>query len=185
MVADRTIIVSHPRLYEQNAFEQGILTAFCATHSCDEISPVHGDPAPIPVATSHIRPTWTFTAQVSSCDYRGLTVRFDTAQNMANSRLICEQFMQEVVALTTELAWQHRHAVAITWDQLKLQETPHRPEHMMQLNTLGDTVLVTVPLLYRTPGLFAQVLPWIQGQVTRQEEVRLAVDAGQQGWQNP
>ena len=185
MVADRTVILSPPRLYEQNAFEQGILVAFCSRHSCEQFSPQSGDVAPIPVSTVHIRPNWTFTAQDSSCTYRGITVRFKSAHNMANSRLICEQFMQEVMTLTDELTWQQRHAVAIEWDKLTIQATPRRPEHMLQLNTLGDTVLVTLPMLNRSAGLFALVLPWIRGQVEGQEAVSVDLDASLYGWQKP
>ena len=93
--------------------------------------------------------------------------------------------MQEVITLTNEMAWQQRHAVSIEWDQLEIKPTPRRPEHMLQLNTLGDTVLVTVPMLYRSAGLFRQVLPWIRRRVTEQEDVSVDLDADQYGWQQP
>ncbi len=184
MVGDRTVILSHPRLYEQGAFEQAILAAFCARHSCKQFSP-QSAAVPIPVSTVQIRPNWTFTAQKWFCTYRGITVRFNSEQNMANSRLICEQLMQEVMTLTDELAWQQRQAVVIEWDQLALQATPHRPEHMLQLNAGGDTVLVTVPMLYRSAALFGQVLPWIRERASGQEGVSVDLDADHYGWQEP
>lgn len=176
-VADRTVILSHPRLYQQAAFEQGILKAFCARHRCEQFAPDAADAAPIPATYRHVRPNWIFTTQASSCTYRGITVRFPSAQNMANSRLICQQFLQEVTALADELAWQQRHQVTIEWGQLTLQATPGRPGHMLQVNTLGDTVLVTVPTLYRSASVFEAVLPWIRAQVAQREEVRVEVDA--------
>ena len=119
------------------------------------------------------------------CAYNGISVRFNTTRNMANSRLICEQFMQEVITLADELAWQWRHAVSIDWDRLEIQPTPSRPEHMLQLNTVGDTVLVTVPLLYRSAGLFRQVLPWVRQRVTEQTDVSVELEADRYGWQKP
>ena len=184
-VAGRTVILSHPRLYEQNAFEQDILVAFCAQHSCEQVSPESGKAAPIPVSALKIRPQWSFREGESVCAYNGISVRFNTTRNMANSRLICEQFMQEVITLADELAWQWRHAVSIDWDRLEIQPTPSRPEHMLQLNTVGDTVLVTVPLLYRSAGLFRQVLPWVRQRVTEQTDVSVELEADRYGWQKP
>ena len=184
-VADRTLIVSHPRLNEQSAFEQGILLAFCASHGCDQFSPDSGANEPIPVSGARIRPNWTFTAQGSLCAYRGITVRFNNAQNMANSRLICEQLLQEIMALTEELAWQQRYSVTIEWEQLVVQPIPHSPEHTVQINTLGDTVLVTIPMLYRSADLLKQLLPWMRAQVSGQEGVNVEVHADQYGWQKP
>ena len=37
-VADRTVIVSPPRLNQQSAFEQAILSDYCTTHSCASVS---------------------------------------------------------------------------------------------------------------------------------------------------
>jgi hypothetical protein len=184
-VADRTIILSHPRLNEQDVFEQGILNDFCASHRCEQFSPDTGGVEPIAAATAHIRPDWSFTAQESLCAYQGIRLRFNSVRNMANSRLICEQLLQEVMALTDELAWQQRHAVTIAWDQLEVQATPHRPEHRVRLNTLGDTVQVTIPMLYRSSELFRQVLPWMRQRVNGQPEVRVDLDAGHYGWQKP
>lgn len=183
-VADRTVILSHPRLYEQNVFEQGILAAFCARHQCEQFSPDRGE-APIPLSSSGIRPQWSFTAQESTCTYHGIAVRFQHTRNMANARLICEQFMQEVITLADELAWQQRHAVPIEWGQLLIQPTPHRPEHMLQVNDLGDTVMVTVPMLYQNPGLLRRVLPWIRQRVAGEAQANLSLDASEYGWQKP
>ncbi len=184
-VADRTVILSHPRLNEQHVFEQGILVSFCARHSCDDISPAPGGLAAIPVAAVKVRPQWSFTAQESVCAYDGIRVRFNNTRNMANARLICQQLIQEIVTLTDELAWQWRHTVAIEWGHLEVQPTPGRPGHMLQLNTLGDTVLVTVPMLYRSTALFEQVLPWVRQRVTQQAQVSIELDADRYGWQKP
>jgi hypothetical protein len=184
-VADRTVILSHPRLYEQSVFEQGILETFCARHHCEQFAPGGRGEAPIPLSSSRVRPQWSFTAHESTCTYQGIAVRFQNTRNMANARLICEQFMLEVMTLTDELAWQGRHAVPIEWGQLLIQPTPHRPEHMLQVNGLGDTILVTVPMLYQSPGLFSRVLPWIRQRLAGQAQASLELDATDYGWQKP
>lgn len=184
-VADRTVILSHPRLNQQTAFEQDILVTFCAAHNCEQILPAAGEAQPIPVSTAQLRPSWTFNAQESLCAYRGLTVRFRSTHDMANARLLCEQLLQEVVTLADELAWQQRHAVTIEWGHLAIQATPRRPEHMVQVNALGDAILVTVPVLFSSPGLLNDVLPWIRQRVNDQPEVGVDLDADRYGWRSP
>ncbi len=184
-VADRTVIVSPPRLTQQSAFEQQILVDFCTQHSCEQFSPGSAAPESLPAPTERVRPDWTFSAQGSVCAYQGVKVRFESQKNLANSRPICEQFLREVMTLTDELAWQQRHGVAIEWENLALQATPHRPEHVVTLNGLGDSVLVTVPLLYRSPDLLQQLVPWLRQRLSNQQEVSIEVDADRYGWQKP
>jgi hypothetical protein len=184
-VADRTVIVSSPRLTQQSAFEQEILLDFCTQHSCEQSSPASAAQQSLPAPTVHVRPDWTFSAQGSVCAYQGIEVRFDSQKNLANSRHICEQFLREVMTLTDELAWQQRHGVAIEWEDLDIQATPHRPEHMVGLNAIGDAVLVSIPLLYRSPGLLQDVLPWIRARLSNQQEVSMELNADHYGWQKP
>ena len=129
------------------------------------------------VAMVAVRPNWSFSAQGPVCSYQGINVRFESQKNLANSRQICEQFFHEVMTLTDELAWQQRHGVAIEWEDLDIQATPHRSEHMVALNAIGDAVLVAVPLLYRSPDLLQQVLPWIRQRLNNQQELSIDIDA--------
>jgi hypothetical protein len=184
-VSDRTIIVSHPRLSQQGAFEEAILAEFCAQQSCEQFLPENAAREPLQVATMRVRPDWTFTAQESVCSYSGIKVRFQGRENLSNSRHICEQFLREVIALTDQLALQQRHGVQIAWDDLSVQSTAHGPEHMIQLNAIGDTVLATVPVLSRNPDLLGQVTPWIRQQLDNQTEISIELDANQYGWQEP
>ena len=184
-VGDRTVIVNHPRLTQQGALEQSILKDFCGTHSCAQMAPRDADSTPIPVSTSHVRPSWNFTESDSNCSHLRITVHFDRARNMANARLICEQFLQEVMTLSDELIWQQRNAVAIEWDTLQIQTAPGRPEHIVQLNTAGDTVLVSLPLLNANPLLIKQLARWIRAHVEGEQEPAVELDASQYGWQKP
>jgi hypothetical protein len=184
-VADRTVMLNHPRINQQGVFERDILQNFCASVRCDAFWPTDEPAAPIPFSVSSITPEWAFTPQGQVCSYRGLGVRFDTAQNLANARVICEQFLQEAATLREELVWQQRHAVVIDWDNLEIQAAPHRPEHMVRLNDAGDTLLVTIPLLYSSPELTESILVWLKQPFESQRELTIELDAARFGWQRP
>jgi hypothetical protein len=184
-VADRIVIVSPPRLTQQNAFEQKILVDFCQQHSCEGIVPETAQPQPLAARPVAIRPQWTFSAQGPVCAYQGITVHFQSEKNLSNSRLICVQFLREVIALTDELASQQRHGVVIDWEILQIQATAHSPEHTIAVNSQGDSLLVTVPLLYRSAALLQRVLPWIKAWVMSQQGARIDLNADDYGWQQP
>ena len=182
-VADRTVILSHPRPGQQRAFEQKILAVFCLHHACEKYAASFADNEPIPVSSSRVRPNWTFTAQGPICSLQGIRVRFTSETNISSARLICEQFLQEVLTLTDEISWQRRYAVSIEWNKLMVESTPSRPEHMVHLNAAGDSVLVTVPVLYRSPGLLEHMLPWIQQRLDGVHDPVIEVDATRYGWE--
>jgi len=189
MVADRTVIVSPPRLSQQSAFEHTILSDFCKLHSCEEFLPATGTATAefgsSSVAMVAVRPSWSFSTQGPVCSYQGINVRFESQKNLANSRQICKQFFLEVMTLTDQLAWQQRHGVAIEWEDLDIQATSHRPEHSVGLNAIGDAVLVAVPLLYSSRGLLQQLVPWIQRRLDNQQDLSIDIDADLIGWQKP
>ena len=140
---------------------------------------------PIPVYTGHIRPAWSFSQDGPSCTHEGITVHFSSERNLANSRAICEQLMREVELLADEMAWQYRHAVSINWRGLSIAATPGGPEHMVQLNSAGDILLVSVPLLFSTPDLLPEIVPWVQQRLGGGQAVEVELEAGRYGWQDP
>lgn len=184
-VGDRTMIVTHPRPSQQGALEQAILKDFCSRQDCGQIQPDPAAAAPISASEAFIRPTWSFTQHGSDCSHEGITVRFSNHQNTAHARLICEQFLQEVMALADELAAQHRHGVEIQWEQLEIQSVPGSPEHLVRLNTWGDSVLVAAPLLGGSTKLLQQVRPWLRQWLETSSPARIEIDAASYGWQAP
>jgi hypothetical protein len=181
-VADRVIILGHPRLNQQSVFEQQILSDFCSRHDCEQFMPAEAAREPIPMSTLQVRPDWMFSSQGPVCSYKGIQVSFENAQNLGNARIICAQFMQEVVTLTEEFAWQQRHGVAIDWEELEVSSAPRRPEHMVRLNGAGDTVLITIPILYGSRGLLEHILPWIQLRLNKQMDAIIELEARHYGW---
>lgn len=184
-VADRTVILSHPRPSQQGALEQDILREFCARYDCDYTVATERAAEPIPVYTRVVKPAWSFTRDGPSCSHEGIRVHFSSERDLAHSRAICEQLMREAELLSDELAWQYRHLVSIDWRALRIESSPGAPEHMVRLNSAGDVLLVSVPLLSSTPGLLPELVPWMQGRLGDQQEVEVELDAVAYGWQGP
>lgn len=182
-VAQRLVILNHPRPSQQALFERQVLQEFCSRYHCGSIAPGGGEPEPIPVSRGPIKPAWNFSQQRWTCSHRGISIRFRNEPDLSSARVICEQLIGEASSLADELVWQAGLVVAIDWDNLAIQSAPRRPEHVIRLNASGDTVVLTVPLLYGTPGLLEQIMPWIKQRVTTQVDAKLEIDADAYGWQ--
>jgi hypothetical protein len=184
-VADRTIILSHPRLEEQNLLEQEILMDFCTSHPCEQFTRHDTDPVPMFVSRVYVRPDWTFTARGPVCSYQGIKVHFKNEKNLAKSRLICARFLQEVIILANEMSWQRALAVPIQWSELEILPIARRAEHTVKLNGVGDTAVAAVPLLYGNPRLLGHILPWIRQWVANPPEASIQLEADHYGWGEP
>jgi hypothetical protein len=181
-VAGRTVMLAHPRRAQQAAFEQRVLAQFCTVAPCDRLTGGQVRTQPIPVAPPLVTPTWAFSPAGPRCRYKGLAVQFGTAGNLAEQRARCDALMQEAEALAAELAWQSRHDVEVDWPALSVSATAHRPEHLVQVNDAGDSLLISVPLIHATPGLLAAVTPWLQRRHADGEPASVQLDAHALGW---
>lgn len=187
-VADRAVILGHPRPGQQAAYEQQVLTDFCARHDCVGLTAsvlAAETVQPIPMTANPVSPRWTFTGSGPVCSNEGVTVRFESTRQLAALRELCVQLMQELATLATELAWQGRHGVVVDWKALALSATPGRPGHLLRLNAPGDSILVTVPLLYGSPGLLVDIQPWLRARAAGELAPVLELDAANYGWSPP
>ncbi len=182
-VGGRSVILSHPRADQQSAFEQRVLLDFCATENCKQLTARIEAAQPIPVTATQVRPQWTFTESGPVCSHEGIRVRFGSDRHLGRYRATCEQLLQEAYALATEIAWQQRHAVAVDWDKLIISATPGRPEHVVRLNKAGDSILITLPLIYASPNLLAHIKPWLQSRFSSTKSAVIELDARQYGWE--
>lgn len=182
-VAGRTLMLAHPRNGQQLAYEQGVLAKFCGGNTCIELTRDEEPLQSIPVSASTVTPQWDFSPAGPVCRYRQLQVEFSNRGSLTRQRGLCEQLMQELESMATELAWQQRHGVDVDWGQLDLRSTPGRPEHLVVLNQAGDSLLITLPLLYGTPGLLGQVSPWLQQRHSAQGPSKLSLRAASMGWE--
>lgn len=185
VLGERSIILSHPRTDQQSAFEQSILYEFCTRHDCDLYTAADIERQAIPVSSGRVRPDWIFSPQGPVCSYQGIQVQFTNTGKMAMSRLLCEQFLQEVMLLSNELAWQRRHAVIVEWEYLAIAATPGQPEHMISLNSLGDSVLASTPMLYSAgAALLEKIKPWLLDREGDGGNLLLLLIAQDYGWED-
>ena len=164
IVADRRVVLTHPRLNQQAGYQQRVLSDFCSREDCDSLTADTSDGDAIPVSASLVAPAWTFTGEGPVCAHRGLSISFQSGGKLGQQRSACHQLFQELSLLGTEFAWQRRHGVEVEWGRVSIQPTPHQPEHIVTLNAGGDSILVSVPLLYSSPELFTDVKPWLQAR---------------------
>ncbi len=184
-VAGRVLLLVHPRPDQQAAFERDILTLFCARQPCTRFTPGADEGAnrPIPVTRGDIRPAWQFNGEGAQCSYGGVVVAFDSRARMAGRRSLCAQVLNELFTLADEIAWQHRHAVVIEWDRLRIEASPRRPDHRVTLNRAGDTALLVAPVLYGSQGLLDTVRPWLRARLEGAAGGGLALRAADYGWE--
>ena len=182
-VADRTVILSHPRLDQQDLYEQQVLADFCSRQRCAQFTVPQTEVESIPLSAGRVRPAWAFTGDGALCSYRGVHVRFGLRADLASARSTCEQFMVELMTLTHELAWQRRHGVHPDWGELTIAAVPHRPMHQVRLNDRGDVLLVTLPIMASSPGLLSAVRPWLEVRLGGGEPAPLELSAMDYGWE--
>jgi hypothetical protein len=183
MVGGKVVILSHPRVDQQSSFEQRVLLNFCARNTCQTLTVTDSEAEPIPISASEVQPVWTFTESGPVCAHDGVEVRFESTDRLARSRITCKQLLQEMAILVAEIAWQQRHNVVIEWEKLAVRATPQRPQHLVQLNTAGDSILVTLPLIYSTPDLLGHLAPWLEARGTGKDVPVLRLNAAEYGWE--
>ena len=183
VVQGRRLMLGHPRRGQQAAYEQRILADFCTQKPCDSLAGGDTELTPIPVSAGVVMPVWSFSTRGPVCAYEGISVQFSGPQDLSWGKSICAQLMQEARTLATEIAWQRLQGVAVDWAGLSIVPTPHRPEHLVQLNSAGDSVLVSLPLMYGSVGLLRDLTPWLRGISSRAEPPRVALQAARYGWE--
>lgn len=181
-VDGRSVILEHPRIEQQPAYEQLVLAEFCARNDCECSTAELPEQEPFPVYAARVQPGWSFSSSGQLCSYDGIEVRFASTKNLSLLRSTCEKLMQELNTLAHELIWQHRHGIIVDWSTILISPSPQRPEHLVRLNSAGDTILVSVPLLFGNPGLIEDIKPWLYYKIFGGEPVIVQLDAANYGW---
>jgi hypothetical protein len=174
-VADRTFILTHPRVTGQSLFEQSILAEFCTRHPCDKYTPAANFEKAIPMLPGNLRPDWAFTEDGPVCSSAGLNLHFSEGVKLSLARDYCKAVISEAVELANGIAWQQRHAVSVNWASLQIARLPGKAQHEVALNVTGDSVIVVLPFLYASPSLFQAVLPWVRGKTEGVRELQLHI----------
>ena len=184
-VAGRAVMLGHPRPDQQTAFEQRVLAGFCSRTDCSRMTASASEAVTQPVSLSGaaINPNWSFSERGSLCAHDGIELYFDSAAKLATSRGLCEKLLSEAADLAAEISWQERHGVVVDWNALRITTTPRGPQHMIGLNGLGDSVLLSTPLLFSSPGLLKELKPWLRGQSSGSDGVTVQLNAADYSWQ--
>ena len=182
-VDGRRVMLSHPRIGQQAAFEQRLLADFCARESCNELRPAQGAQTPIPVSASTVNPVWLFSDDGPVCQHQGISVQFSGEGELAWNKSICRQLLQEAQNLAIEIAWQRLQGVRIDWAGLAVQGTDQRPGHLVRLNAAGDSALVSLPLIHSSGGLLRDLTPWLRAVSAREGQPDVSLHASRYGWE--
>jgi hypothetical protein len=182
-VGGRVVMLAHPRLGQQSLYEQSVLQEFCSGDTCARLTAELEGYEPIPLSAVQVKPRWQFGPKGPVCSYRGLSVRFSGGGSLADQRGFCTQLFQEVESLATELAWQQRHGVEVEWSDLSTRTVPGKPLHVVRLNTAGEAILLSLPLLNASPDLLPELAPWLQSRHLNKGAVELQFDGAKLGWE--
>lgn len=177
-LSGRMVIVSHPRRAQQRALEQEILQEFCTRQACDQFLNASLAQSNLPVTTAPVRPAWTFTEDGHRCSYQGVRLMFRPGGKLRQQRVACAAVIQEIMQLSNEIAWQIRHSVAVSWKEVALFSTPIDGQHRVQLNSAGDSILLSLPVLAQNPQLLQEAALWLRERIElTSEEAVLVLDA--------
>lgn len=177
-VAGRMVMLTHPRYAQQRALEQNILTEFCSQHACDVMFETSPQRSTLPVMTATVRPDWNFTEQGYLCSHQGIRLTFRPGGELRRQRQACTAIIQELMRLHDEIAWQLRHSVKVSWQEIALFKTPRGIGHRVQLNRVGDSILLDLPLLEQNVALLQEAALWLQKRLELlREDARLELDA--------
>ncbi|GAB5445134.1 hypothetical protein [Gymnodinialimonas sp.] len=181
-VAERTVILNHPRPAQQAVFEQAVIAEFCTANACSALVQEPGKASGSFAQVGPVRPSWAFDADGALCGHKGVRVRFPVNSDMGGARALCREFVQETVVLSNEVAWQVRHGVEVGWETLKVHPVPGQDNYRLQLNEQGDAVLAPIPMLSRNPELVDLIAPWMRDRVTGTGERTVDIPARMLGW---
>lgn len=167
-IGDYQVMLSSPRLEEQAAFEQEILTQVCTQVSCAEILEYQRDGSAetrTPRTLESIKPVWEFTVLGPACSYQSIRIAFELSTEIDDVRVLCKELFAELNSLLEALSSRRRYGAIIEWPELAIAAMPERSEHAVTVNSAGDVAILNLPLLYGSPELLGAIKPWLVGQL--------------------
>ena len=178
-VADRMIVLAHPRADQQRAYEQRVLTDFCSRKNCNSLLSDSHESDSTPLSITPISPLWSFTQDGPICisDTDRIEIQFLATRNMSKARIQCLELLREFRSLREEINRQIRYGVQVEWKSLSLLNTPDRPEHLVILNGTGDSALLALPLLHSSPEVFLRFGVWLSKKSKKGKSDKLRVEA--------
>lgn len=165
-VAGQLVVASIPRMNEQAAFEQRVVTRFCALNRCADL-------VDVPMrATAATRPRarattlWSFSQDAgptcSSPD--GLEFMYRNTDDLGKKRETCTRVVAELNALATAIETEIAAGARVDWQRLAIVTSADGDEQII-LNSSGHTLSLSLPTLAARQELLKRVRPWLAAKV--------------------
>jgi len=166
IVDGRPVVVSNPRMREQAAFAQRIITHFCALNRCEGLLDDPEITAATPVVSGSAIPQWQFSQDTgpvcSTAD--GLEFQFMNAENLRQKREVCTRIVAELDMLAAALTRDIADGKRVDWGKLAIHPVPDGYEQVT-LNSEGDYLRLPLPALVARAELFTLLRPWLAAKV--------------------
>ena len=162
----KPVILNFPHTPQQAVFEQRVMDRFCDLHRCEELIAEYQQTQPSQ-RFEHATPIWRFSQQtgpVCATD-DGLEFRFQDSVNLIRKRQACHRIVAELNTLAELIAENIAAGVRVDWKRLAIHPTWEEDQHLVELDSAGGAIRVSLPTLATTPQLLIMVRPWLAAKV--------------------
>lgn len=166
IVDGQPVVVSNPRMREQSAFAQRIITHFCTLNRCDDLLDDPDSAVATPTVSGSAIPQWRFSQDIgpvcSTAD--GLEFQFKNADNLGQKREVCARIVAELDMLAAAITREIAGGVRMDWSRLAIHPVTGGDEQV-NLNGEGDHLRLPLPALAARTKLFTSLRPWLAAKV--------------------
>ncbi|MFA7553071.1 MAG: hypothetical protein WCY88_02385 [Spongiibacteraceae bacterium] len=168
-IAGHSVMLTHPRPIQQALLEHQILKQFCEQNTCNNLIAADDQALDDDLAIHRqhlpsVTPSWELTLKGPVCTYNNIRIAFKPVIDFAKMRPWCKNLFEEVALLAHEIAWLQQQHVIVDQQKLQITATPQSSQYLILLNTMGDSLVLKTPILYRQPTIFAALRPWLTGE---------------------
>jgi hypothetical protein len=165
-VAGQLVVVSIPRMNEQTAFEQRVVTRFCALNRCADLVDVPVTAARTTRRRARATTLWSFSQDAgptcSSPD--GLELMYRNTDDLGQKRETCARVVAELDTLATAIKTELAAGTRMDWQRLAIVTSADGDEQVI-LNGTGHTLRLSLPTLAARQELLKRVRPWLAAKV--------------------
>ena len=162
----RPVMVNFPQTPQQAVFEQRVMERFCNRHPCENLIAEYQQTQPSN-RYEPATPVWRFSQQggpvCATAD--GLEFHFHDAGNLNRKRQACRRLVAELNTLAELIAENRAAGVRIDWNRLAIHRQWEKDQHLVEIDSAGGAIRVSLPALASAPQLLAQVRPWLAAKV--------------------
>jgi hypothetical protein len=161
-------ILAHPRAAQQSTFESNVLNFFCADRRCAELTTQTINAEPIAETQPTLNPHWIFNGNSAICqgESGSISIEYQSQSNLSVKRSHCKQLLAEIRLVVAEMIRQSRHGVELDWSLLALSPIPQSTAHLLRFNELGDSSVLSVPVIYASGNILWDLRPWFEARLS-------------------